>query len=291
MSDQREREREEMGEEVKMIKSTVEEEEEEALMKKQKQPLHFVLIHGIGGGGWCWYKIKCLMESSGYKVSCLDLKGAGIDSSDPNSILSFHDYNEPLLHFLSSLPQNQQVILVGHSAGGLSVTEATHKLGNKISLAVYVAATMLKTGFSCDQDIKDGVPDLSEFGDTYDLEFGLGPEQPPTSAIVKKELQRKIIYQMSPQEDSTLAAMLLRPGPILALQSARFPQGNEVDKVPRVYIKTMYDHVIKPEQQEAMIKKWPPSNVYALESDHSPFFSSPFVLFGLLVKAAAAIEK
>ena len=45
-----------------------------------------------------------------------------------------------------------------------------------------------------------GVPDLSDFGDAYDLEFGLGVDKPPTSAIVKKELQREIIYHMSPHE-------------------------------------------------------------------------------------------
>lgn len=92
-------------------------------------------------------------------------------------------------------------------------------------------------------------------------------------------------------QDSTLAAMLLRPGPIRALQSARFTGENneEVDRVPRVYIKTMHDHVVKPEQQDAMIKRWPPSDVYVLDSDHSPFFSAPFLLSGLLIKAAASV--
>ncbi|XP_031278857.1 methylesterase 17-like [Pistacia vera] len=251
---------------------------------------HFVLVHGISGGAWCWYKIRTLMENSGYKVSCIDLKSAGIDPSDANSILSFDDYNKPLIDFMSALPDDEQVILVGHSAGGLSITQATHKFGKKIRLAVYVAATMLKLGFWTDQDAKDGVPDLSEFGDVYELGFGLGGDQPPTSAIVKKEFQRKIIYQKSPLEDSTLAAMLLKPGPILALHSARFSQEKEnVDSVPRVYIKTLDDNVVKPEQQDAMIKRWPPSNVYVLESDHSPFFSTPFLLFGLLIKAAASI--
>ncbi|KAA3453516.1 methylesterase 17-like [Gossypium australe] len=269
-----------MGEEVMMSMT----EKETAAMNNP----HFVLVHGIGGGAWCWYKIKCLMENSGYKVSCIDLKGAGTDRSDANSIVSFDDYNKPLMDFMSALPHTEQVILVGHSAGGLSVTQATHKFANKIRLAVYVAATMLKSGFLTDQDIKDGVPDLSQFGDVYELGFGLGAEQPPTTAMVKKEFQRKIIYQMSPQEDSTLAAMLLRPGPILALQSARFKEdGQMVEKVGRIYIKTMHDNVIKPEQQEAMIERWPPSQVHVLDSDHSPFFSAPFSFFGLLLKVAA----
>lgn len=48
-----------------------------------------------------------------------------------------------------------QVILVGHSAGGISVTEAIHKFPEKIEAAVYVGATMLKLGFHSDQDTKD----------------------------------------------------------------------------------------------------------------------------------------
>ncbi|CAA2986913.1 methylesterase 17 [Olea europaea subsp. europaea] len=262
----------------------------EVVMKEKRlNKAHFVLVHGIGGGGWCWYKIRCLMENSNYRVTCIDLKGAGVDQTDPNTILSFEDYNKPLIDFLSSLDDNEKVILVGHSAGGLSLTEAIYKFPNKISLAVFLAATMLKMGFVTDQDIKQGVPDLSDFGefrDVYDMGFGLGQDLPPTTLIIKKGLQRKIVYQLSPQEDSTLAAMLLRPGPIQALTRAQFKEGENTENVPRIYIKTTQDNVVKPEQQDAMIKRWPPSEVYVLESDHSPFFSAPFSLFGLLVKAA-----
>lgn len=252
-------------------------------------PAHFVLIHGISGGAWCWYKMKCLMEKSGYKVTCLDLKGAGMDQTDPNTLLSFQDYNKPLIDFLSSL--DHQVILVGHSAGGLSLSDAIHQFGKKkIKLAVFVAATMLKSGYLTDQDIIDGVPDLSGFGElneVYDMGFGLGEGTPPTTTLIKKELQRKIIYQLCPHEDTTLAEMLLRPGPVQALISAKFAcNENEEDEVPRIYVRTTQDNVIKAEQQEAMIKRWPPSDVYVLESDHSPFFSAPFLLFGLLLKAA-----
>lgn len=70
---------------------------------------HFVLVHGISGGAWCWYKIRSLMENSGYKVSCIDLKSAGIDPSDANSIHSFDDYNKPLIDFMSALPDDEQV--------------------------------------------------------------------------------------------------------------------------------------------------------------------------------------
>lgn len=79
--------------------------ESEGLLNKP----HFVFVHGISGGSWCWYKVRCLMESLSYKVSCIDLKGSGIDPSDSNSILSFDDYNKPLMDFMSDLPENEQV--------------------------------------------------------------------------------------------------------------------------------------------------------------------------------------
>lgn len=75
-----------------------------------KQAPHFVLIHGISGGAWCWYKLRCLMENSGYKVTCIELTSGGIDRSDASSVLSFDDYSKPLTDFLSALPENQKVV-------------------------------------------------------------------------------------------------------------------------------------------------------------------------------------
>ncbi|CAE5966811.1 unnamed protein product [Arabidopsis arenosa] len=271
-----------------------EENQEETLeLKPSRKPPHFVLIHGMSLGSWCWYKIKCLMEVSGFTVTCIDLKSSGIDSSSADSLTTFDQYNQPLIDLLSSFPEQEQVILVGHSAGGLSVTSAIQRFPKKICLAVFIGASMLKYGLQTDEDMKDGVPDLSEHGDVYELGFGIGPENPPTSAIIKPEFRRKLLYHMSPQQECSLAALMMRPAPILALTTAKLDEEKEKgqeEQVPRVYIKTLLDRVMKPEQQDAMIRRWPPSQVYELESDHSPFFSNPFVLFGLLIKAAVSVD-
>ncbi|CAN0877183.1 Methylesterase 17 [Linum grandiflorum] len=254
------------------------------------QTSHFVLVHGVGGGSWCWYRIRTLLESAGHRVTCVDLASAGIDRADPDTLFAFEDYNRPLVEFMAALPETEQVIVVGHSAGGLSLTEVSHKFPKKIRVAVYLAATMLKLGFCTHQDFLDGVPDLSRFGDkVYDLRFGKGTDEPPTSAVIAKPFLRQVAYNTSPPEDVTLASMLLKPGPVIALQSARFDSisSSSVDGVERVYIKTMQDNVVSMEQQEAMIRKWPPSRVFSIDADHSPFFSAPFLLFGLLINVAS----
>jgi len=81
------------------------------------------------------------------------------------------------------------------------VTHAMHLFGDKIKQAIFIAATMLPFGYQTEQDIKDGVPDLSEFGgDVYDLNFGLGEDHTPTSMVLRKEFQRPILYQQCSQE-------------------------------------------------------------------------------------------
>ena len=90
-----------------------------------------------------------------------------------------------------------------------------------------------------------------------------------------------------------MAALMMRPAPLLALTTAKMEEEKgeeeEEEQVPRVYIKTLHDRVMKPEQQEAMMKRWPPRQAYEVDSDHSPFFSNPFILCGLLIKAAVSV--
>lgn len=48
--------------------------------------------------------------------------------------------------------------------------------------------------------IEQGDPDVSEYGEIADLEYGMGLDEPPTSVIIKEEFQKRILYQMSPKE-------------------------------------------------------------------------------------------
>ena len=72
--------------------------------------VHFVLVHGAMHGAWCWYKVVDLLEKDGHKVSAIDLKSAGTNPASADSIMSFEEYNEPLMHFLAKLPQTEKVL-------------------------------------------------------------------------------------------------------------------------------------------------------------------------------------
>ncbi|KAJ4959328.1 hypothetical protein NE237_026439 [Protea cynaroides] len=94
----------------------MEEEQQQQMVEKESVSPHFVMMHGVGHGARCWYKNRCLLESSGHKVTCLDLKSAKIDPSDASFILTFNHYNQPLLDFIFSLPPHHQVIFTKSSS-------------------------------------------------------------------------------------------------------------------------------------------------------------------------------
>ncbi|URE23939.1 Esterase [Musa troglodytarum] len=105
-----------------------------------------ILVHGEGFGAWCWYKTLSLLEEVGLIPIALDLKGSGIDLTDPNSVTTLENYSKPLTDYLHSLPDDEKVILVGHSFGGASVSYALECYPKKISKAVFLSATMVLDG-------------------------------------------------------------------------------------------------------------------------------------------------
>ncbi|CAN1343582.1 Methylesterase 10 [Linum perenne] len=104
-------------------------------MKKQ----HLVLVHGTNHGAWCWYKLITRLKSAGHKVTALDLGGSGVNFDQVSSI---DDYVKLLIQFMAHLPEEERVILVGHSYGGIPISLAMEKFPSKILVAVFVAAFM-----------------------------------------------------------------------------------------------------------------------------------------------------
>lgn len=79
---------------------------------------------------------------------------------------------------------------MGHSSGGVCVTQVVHQFSTKVIVAVYVAANMLRNGFCTEEDIKAGSP--TGFKDLKDNMTYKG--------ILLEDIQQKIYYNTSPQE-------------------------------------------------------------------------------------------
>lgn len=105
---------------------------------------HFVLVHGACHGAWSWYKLLPLLKllSGSHKVTALDLGASGINPQLFYNVKTISQYFLPLMDFMASLPPHERVILVGHSLGGLAISQAMEMFPEKVAVAVFVTALM-----------------------------------------------------------------------------------------------------------------------------------------------------
>jgi pimeloyl-ACP methyl ester carboxylesterase len=107
----------------------------------------YVLVHGGGHGGWCYARVKRLLEQSGHEVFAPSLTGLAERSRalSPDVDLEFHiDDVVQLLHYWDL----RNVILVGHSYGGMVITGVGDRAAGRIGKLVYLDAANPKNGQS-----------------------------------------------------------------------------------------------------------------------------------------------
>lgn len=104
---------------------------------------HFILVHGVCHGAWCWYKLATLLRSAGHRVTAVDLAASGVHPQRLHELRSFHDYVKPLLVVIADIvPTHEKAILVGHSFGGASLALAMESFPDKVAVAVFITAFM-----------------------------------------------------------------------------------------------------------------------------------------------------
>ncbi|OAY50170.1 putative methylesterase 14, chloroplastic [Manihot esculenta] len=248
----------------------------------------FILIHGEGFGAWCWYKTISLLEEAGLLPTAIDLVGSGINLTDTNSVTTLADYSKPLLDYLENVPEDEKVILVGHSTGGACVSYALEHFPHKVSKAIFICATMVSDGqrpfdvFAEELGSAERFMQQSEF-----LIYGNGKDNPPTGFMFEKQQLKGLYFNQSPTKDVALAMVCMRPIPLGPIMEKLSLSSEKYGNSRRFFIQTLDDHALSPDVQEKLVRENPPEGVFKIKgSDHCPFFSKPQSLHKILLEIA-----
>ena len=236
----------------------------------------FVLVHGACGGGWCWEKVVPLLKAHGHEACAPDLPGLGDDHTPPANV-TLADNVEKLSRLLDRMAE--PVVLVGHSLGGITISQLAEARRRKIRALVYVCA-LLPTSGKCGRDL------TSQETDTM---FRLSRQVSPdglTYTFARDKVPSLFYADVSP-EDRYRAMERLRPQPLAISTTPVTLTDDRFGSVPRWYIECTHDNAIRINLQRAMVKA-SPCKLLTMECGHSPFFSHPEELAEHLEAISAA---
>ena len=241
----------------------------------------FVLVHGAFHGAWCWEPLVAELSGTyGHAATTFDLPGAG-DDETPVADVTLDAYAERICDALAEEPE--PAVLVGHSMGGIAITQAAARCPERIARLIYVAAFLPGDGQSLVDLAKlpEGAGDM--------VQENMVVEGEPPVATMPEEAAREAFYGRCSPRQADWAIERLRPQPL-----APFVTPVELDDgdkgPPRAYVVATEDRAIPTALQRRFVAENDDLEVVELEADHSPFLSATTELAAALDRFAAPRE-
>lgn len=107
----------------------------------------YVLVHGGGHGGWCYQPVARLLRAQGHEVYTPTLTGLGERSHLLNPSIDLDTHITDIVNVLE-YEDLRDVILVGHSYGGMVITGVADRAAARVGHVVYLDAATPENGDS-----------------------------------------------------------------------------------------------------------------------------------------------
>lgn len=229
----------------------------------------FVLVHGAWHGAWCWQQVADVLEGDGHRVLAPDLPGHGGHGA-PIAEMTLSSYAQAVATAIESA--DEPVVLVGHSMGGMVVTQAAEHVPDRIARLAYLTAFLPQSGQSIG-DLMAAAPDADRLP-----RDALVTDERAGTCVLAEAARRDLLYNACDDEDAARAAARLVPESLAALGAAVSLSAGGAGRVPRAYIECLRDRTITIAVQRRMQALLPCDPVLQIDSDHSPFLSRPLAL-------------
>jgi pimeloyl-ACP methyl ester carboxylesterase len=224
-------------------------------------------------GGWAWDDVAARLRAAGHDARPVTLTGVGdrLDEDGPGADLERHTQD-----VIDAAGDADDVILVGHSYGGLPVTMAADRISDRVARVVYVDSGALP----------DGTRQLDMLAPEEVADVAVGQPFPPRP--------------WEPADDPVnLAGLDDRALTLLRTRATTHPYAAVAQGISRVGGKpvpmALIACVIPAEQAQAMMAQGHPmfalmagSDIYGLPTGHWPMLSEPERLAGLLDEIATS---
>jgi pimeloyl-ACP methyl ester carboxylesterase len=105
----------------------------------------YILVHGAWGGGWYWRRTAALLLAAGHSVVTPSLTGLGDRKHLLARSVGLETHIQDILQILRH-DQLSQVVVVGHSYGGMVISGVADAATDRIHALVYLDAAVPEDG-------------------------------------------------------------------------------------------------------------------------------------------------
>ena len=224
----------------------------------------FVLVHGGFSGAWMWLPLMDRLKALGHEVEAFDLPGMG-DDKTPASEVSLDSYAGRVCEVLAA--KSEPVIVVGHSMGGMVITQAAARCPERVAALVYVAGFLPRDGQSLVELTK--LPEAE--GEQVLANVVVGGE--PPVAVLPAAASRQALYGACTEDVAAWAIARQCPQPVSPLLVAVSIPPGVLNGINRYYVLCTRDRAIPPALQRRMIAENPCAEVIEFDTDHTPQLS------------------
>jgi pimeloyl-ACP methyl ester carboxylesterase len=225
----------------------------------------FLVAHGAWSAGWAWKKMRPLMAASGHQLFTPSYTGLGERAHLAHRELNLESHIADMLAVLE-FEGLRDVILVGHSYGGMVAAGVADRARDKIKHLIYLDAFVPEDGKSA----TDYMPaERLEAMKKNTVDGWKVPSNPPPS-------------DTSPEDVAWLAPRRV-PQPLGCFEQ-KLVMKNGALKLPRTYVYAKRHNPGDPFRQfmdRARKDGWP---VYEMDASHSPHMTAPEGLMKILDK-------
>ena len=234
----------------------------------------FVLIHGAWHGAWCWERVVPLLRERGHTVVAPDLPGHG-DDATPWWRVTLGGYARRAC--AAARACGGPAIAVGHSMGGVVITEAAAREPERFAGLVYLCAFVPEPG--------EGLMSLGTRDRAGQVPSAM--KRRLTRSWIEPERGASVFYNTCASDVAAAAVPRLCAQPNLPLfQRASRPRGAAPQ---RAYVECSEDRALSIAHQRWMRERAGIARVRTLATDHSPFYSAPAQLAGVLCELATEL--
>jgi len=235
----------------------------------------FVLVHSAWLGGWAWDPVSSFLADDRRAVFAPDLPGHGQDGTPPAQV-TMDGYVSRITDILDS--RDEPAILVGHSLGGIVISQVAELRPDRVRALVYVCAFLLPDGTSFMSAI-DGVEGSMVLDNLVMAQDG-------HSVTIREEVIHPAFAHDVPLEAFDQVRHLIVPQPTAPLLAPLSITEARWGSIPRYYVECTDDRAIPPAVQAAMYTGIPVQEVFSLNTSHAVNFAAPAELAGFLIEVA-----